>query len=340
MGYTVAEHIKITEDPDTLITKGIANIFQMGSPILEILPIATIGMLEAKGLKTDTLPTIGNRQLNGTYSAQSIGTVAPISEMLGIVGGPVNIDRVFLKTKGLLVDPVQFQLEGKADAISYDFNDNFINNDPVTNKDMFTGIKKRIQEGSGSVNEYTSGGQLIAARDPAAATEGLAPKSDEASAEQFFDYVNALLRKLPKNRRAGTKAMFMNEDGLDLFTSLARRRKLLNTAKDQYDREIETYRGCRLYDIGEKADQTTGIILNTETGGSAGGSTDCTSIYACMMGDEYLQGVQLEPLETREVGEVPSEAGTVFIQWMLEWVVGLFMTNPRSIARLSGIRIL
>ena len=337
MGYSVAEHIKLTEDPKSLITKGVANTLQMGSPVAELVPATTVSQLEVKGLKVQSLPTIGNRRLNATYSAQSIGTVEPISEGLFIVGGPVNIDRVFLETDGLVVDPVKFQLQGKADAMAYELNDVFINNDEVTNKDMFVGVKDRIQKGSGSVNEYTSGGQLIAAQDPATATEGLDITSDDASMQAFLDYVNALIRKMPKNRKAGKRAFLMNEDLLDKFTSVARRQRLLDVTRDQYDREILTYRGIPMYDIGEKADQSTKIITNTETGGSAGGSTTCTSMYLIQTGDEYLQFIQLGPFKTWPVGPVTAELGTVYTQWMVEWVVGLMLINPRCIARLSGL---
>ena len=84
-------------------------------------------------------------------------------------------------------------------------------------------------------------------------------------------------------------------------------------------------------DIGIKADQSTQIITLTET---LSGGTDETSIYGVKYGEgEYLWGIQQTSLEVRDLGEIDTKP---VLRDRVEWVVGLAVSNPRSLARAYG----
>jgi hypothetical protein len=85
--------------------------------------------------------------------------------------------------------------------------------------------------------------------------------------------------------------------------------------------------------LGFKADQTTKIITDTENGTAlTGGAT--TSVYAVKFGDEYLNAWQFEPISVEDIGLL--ENG-VSVRTIIDWGIGLYMYNPRSVARLYGV---
>ena len=124
----------------------------------------------------------------------------------------------------------------------------------------------------------------------------------------------------------------MNSKMYLAYESCMRRENLLKQDTDMFDRIINMFQGCQLIDIGVKADQSTEIITNTET---LSGGTEETSVYAVKYGiNEYFFGIQQEPMDVRDLGEQDSKP---VLRDRVEWVVGLAISNPRSVARLYGV---
>jgi hypothetical protein len=130
--------------------------------------------------------------------------------------------------------------------------------------------------------------------------------------------------------------LFMNKRCLLAVRALLRQEKLLNQAQDQFGRVIDMYGGTRLVDIGVKADQTTEIILNTETAaGVVSGGTECTSIYAVKFGvGDATWGIQEYPMEVTDLGELQTAPK---YRTRVDWPHGLATVSPRSLARMYGI---
>jgi hypothetical protein len=127
--------------------------------------------------------------------------------------------------------------------------------------------------------------------------------------------------------------LLMNKKMLLALRSCLLREKLLDSTKDMFDRRVDVYMGARLMDIGVKSDQTTEIITNTETLG--GGSYE-TSIYAVKFGiGDMTWGIQQYPLEVEDLGELEDKST---YRTRIDWNLGLATVDPRSIARLYGIR--
>jgi len=96
------------------------------------------------------------------------------------------------------------------------------------------------------------------------------------------------------------------------------------------------YKGAQLHDIGYKADQTTRVITSTETAAGADGSSTFTSIYAANYGPDHLSGWQFEPLQAEDLG---LQNNGVIYRTMIDWAMGLFNANVRSMGRLYDIKI-
>jgi hypothetical protein len=127
----------------------------------------------------------------------------------------------------------------------------------------------------------------------------------------------------------------MNKKMLLCLRAVLRAEKLLDNTKDMFDRVVDVYQGCRLVDIGVKADQTTEIITNTEDPDGLYTSDISTSIYAVKFGiGEFLWGIQEYPMEVTDKGLL--EAMPVY-RTEVDWPLGLAHIDPRSIARLCNI---
>ena len=262
------------------------------------------------------------RKVNEGYS-ESTGHFEQAVESISLFGGDIDTDIAIARAKNTIADARAIQQTLKLKAVAYDFNDNFINGNPTSDPEEYKGLVKRVDD----INTEGYTDQLIDLAD----TTNYGILRDSAARFAFLDKVDTLMYAIQGHN---PDFLFMNKKMLLCVRSLLRREKLLDSTKDMFDRIIDVYGGARLVDIGVKADQTTEIILNTE---SKGGGTTCeTSIYAVKFGiGEMTWGIQQYPLEVRDLGEIDSKP--VF-RTRVDWNLGLATVNPRSIARLYGIR--
>ena len=148
------------------------------------------------------------------------------------------------------------------------------------------------------------------------------------------------MNKLMKAVDGGRPDFFIvNEDFQIKFESILRTSGLLTYAKDNMEREFPTFKGIPFIDIGRKNDDTTYILTNNETITGADGTvgTDhCTSIYAVKQGPEYLTMLEKHPLRVRDNNFDPDMINHTYI---IDWVLGMMITHPRSVARLQGLRL-
>ena len=109
----------------------------------------------------------------------------------------------------------------------------------------------------------------------------------------------------------------------------------MSVTKDQLGRELYQYKNATFIDAGYKSDQTTQIIGNVE---NANGTTltggACTSIYGVTVGQEFLTGWQEYGLEVDDAGLLEDR---VTYRTVIDWVIGLAVTHPRSLYQLHGI---
>ena len=138
MAITLTEAAKLST---TDLQKGVLETFVQTSPVLDRIP-----MLEIEGNayaynSEATLPGVEFRAVNGSYS-ESTGTVNQKSETLAILGGDADVDRFIQQTRSNLNDQRATQTAMKVKAISYKFQDTFINGDSSTDANSFDGLKK------------------------------------------------------------------------------------------------------------------------------------------------------------------------------------------------------
>lgn len=319
MAITLAEYAKIAYNGGNLLLGEIADWFLMESNVLQLIPWATDKQLAVQIPAMDTLPTPSWRKINGSYS-ESTGKYQTKIESKYIFGHDIDVDVVVAKAGHTIEDVRQNQREMSSKAMAFEFNDAFING--LTSGDKFKGLDQRIDDiyADGYTDQYFDAGSTAAT--------GRGILYDTTERHYFMDQMDKLLHVI-----AGHKpdACFMNGKMYLAIESCMRRENMLRQDKDMFGRVINQYGNTNLIDIGLKSDQSTEIITNAETGS---GGTDETSIYAVKYGEnQFLWGIQQEALQVRDLGEVQTQP---VYRDRVEWVVGLAISNPRSVARAYG----
>ena len=322
--WTLAELSKI--ETDTL-RKSVIDTLLMESNLMQLLPWETIGQLATTIVRVQDLPSVGFRKINEGYAA-GVGHFEQRVENISLMGCYLDCDKAIARAKNTIADARAITQVMALKAMAYKFNDKFINGSPVTDPEEFKGLKERVTD---VVDEgYTeqkidNAGTYGAARDA-----GILYATIDS-----HNFLNKLDQLIYSIKGHSPDFLLMNKKTLLAVRSLLRKEKLLDNTRDMFDRVVDIYQGCRMVDIGVKADQTTEIITNTEDPDSLYSSDLSTSIYAVKFGiGELLWGIQEYPLEVEDKGLL--EATPVY-RTEIDWPLGLALADPRSIGRLCNI---
>lgn len=289
---------------------GVVETFVDNSPVLARIPLLNVtGNAYAYNVEA-ALPGVEFRAVNSAY-AESTGTVNQRTETLVILGGDADVDTYIVKTRGNLNDQRAIQTRMKSKALAFKYQDTFINGDTAVDANSFDGLKKRL-----------TGAQVVDA--------GVNGTGPVAGGQAFFDFLDQAIAAVV----GGPDVLLMNASVLQRIQSSARR---LNTALpqslDDFGRQVTTYNGIPLVDVGNKADGTA-IIPQTETQGT---STNASSIYAVRFTEDESEpgAVALDNggVDVRDLGE--QNAKPVY-RTRIEWFNGLALFGAGA-ARLRGV---
>jgi len=310
MAYTVAQLAQLETDP--LRKMVIMNLIR-DAKVMEFLPFENVDSLTSIAVRWKSLPTVAFRKINAGYTPNE-GHDEQVWESVYGLGGEIKFDRVFDKIKNTIVDPKKNEINKKLKSLAITFNNYFINGDHATDADGFEGLLKRVSLMPSRQSVYFAG----------AAAAALDPTASVANGRAFF---NALRELHYKTNAGAVNAFFCNEGiyyGVGEVAQYinASGGAFLDVTKDSFDRDITTYRGAPLIDMGLLIDQSTDIITETETAGDAG--ADATSIYGASFNTEQgISGIQLsdpdiyDPLNGGEQESTPTKL------MRIDWWLGL-----------------
>jgi hypothetical protein len=319
VAFTLADLAKIEKDT---LRKSVMDTLLMESDVLQDIPWETLGTLSTTVIRIQDLPSVGFRKVNEGYSSGD-GSLEQNVETVSLMGMYSDVDKVIAKTKNTIGEARAIQQQMMVKAMSYNFNDKFINGDPETDPDEFKGLEQRV----GDLNAAGFTGQYI----DNGGTSGDGILLNSAERNNFLDKFEQAQYAIKGHN---PEWAYMNNTTLRATRSVLRREGLLDTTKDQFDRVVNMYGSTKLSDIGVKADQTTEILPNTETLEDAG-SSESTSIYFCKYGiGEFFWGIQAYEMEVEDVGRL--EGSPVF-RTEVDWPLGLAQSDPYSIARLYAV---
>lgn len=338
----MAQYALLANEP--LVEAVTYSLIDNGSIMARDIPFANKQTLIANGVRFEgNLPTVNWSQLNAE-GVVSIGSPKPYQEVAYTIRNYVDVDKRFVQDENQIADPRSTQVEAVLKAIAYDFNDKFFNNDHVSgNANAPVGLKYRIANGSTygvrSENSIDAGGTDLTSANITATT-----------ANAFLEQLDQLLWSVDAPNGSPSVCIYMNDVMLRRFRRALRVLGTsggLDVTRDQFDRVIESYKGCPVLDVGYKADQSTKIIPgNGKSGSSAVGETSAgvastgssalyTSVYAVNYAPGHFMGWQFEPLQAEDIGLLNN--GVIY-RTLIDWAGGLMNASTRSIARLYDVK--
>ncbi len=320
MAWTLAEFSKIETDP---LRKSVIDTLLMESNLLELVPWETIGALSTNVVRMKDLPSWGYRKVNEAY-AESTGHFESKVENISLGGLDIDTDKAIARAKNSIADARTIQQTMALKAAAYAFNYKVITGNPTTDPEEFKGLRLRIDD------IYTEGytDQKFACN-----STSVGILNSDATCYAFLTDFDKLIYAIDGHN---PDYALMNKKMLLALRASLRKVRLLDNSKDMFGRIIDTYGNTRLVDIGVQSDQTTEIILNTETAaGVASGGTECTSIYCVKFGiGEETWGIQEYPMEVADLGELQTKP---CYRTRVDWPHGLATISPRSLSRMYGI---
>jgi len=320
MAWNLAELSKIENDP---LRKSVIDGLLLESNLLEVIPWETIGKLATTVVRYKDLPSYGYRKINEAF-AESTGHFEQKVENVSLGGLDIDTDIAIARAQNTIADARAIQQAMALKSAAYHFNWKFISGNPNSDPEEFKGLRLRVDD----INDEGFTDQKIVCN-----STSVGILNSATTIHAFLNDVDKLIYAIDGHN---PDFLLMNRKMLLALRASLRQEKLLNNSQDMFGRVIDMYGSTRLIDIGVRADQTTEIILNTETAaGAASGGTECTSIYAVKFGvGNLFWGIQEYPMEVRDIGELPTAP---VYRTRVDWPHGLAGVTPRCMARLYGV---
>jgi len=306
MALTLLEAAKL--ETGNAYKSGVIELYAGSSEILTNLPFQNITGNAMSYTREDSLPNVGFRGVNETYTA-STGVLNPLTESLVIAGGDLDVDKFIVDTMGVQQRTVHEQM--KIRALSLAWTKKFIKGDNQSDPREFDGLQVRVV-----------GDQKIAAGTTDGGTALSLAKLDEAIDQTLnpthLIMSKAMARKFAVAARTYTIAGFISWD-LGAFGN-----------------RVMSYNGIPIITVD--LDNTGSKILDfnevSYTSSAWGGTATGTSIYIVSMGADALTGLQNGTIDVRDLGELPT--APVF-RTRIEWYNGMAIFNGRAVTRLGSI---
>lgn len=318
---TLAEFALTTTDK--VLSKFVKTLIRE-SKAMGSVPFMNSDVLSVVNKKWQTLPAGQTRNLNEGYS-QVKGTTKDETWEPSIYGGDIAIDRLLKNVSNAIESEVSLQTKMFIAGMAADWTYDFIANDGVTNPKGMVGLKALA-------TSYQNSKMLINVG------TGSAVLDVTNSSANMNKFINALERaiKYVGGERGGKVCLYMNENTYLGVSAALRAANLLDTTKDQFDRQFNTFAGAPLIDVGLKSDRTTEIIPLTETDNA---TADGTSIYVVRWDEnDGAIGIQngnldvYDPLGGREMETQPATL------LRCDWATMIIPRSDFCIARIYGIK--
>ncbi|WP_336791778.1 major capsid protein [Gordonia malaquae] len=311
MALTLAQAATLSQDQ---LARGIHEIFVQESPILDRLPLMPIEGNAYAYNSEETLPGVAFRGVNEPYT-ESTGTFNQLTEKLVILGGDSDVDRFIQQTRSNVFNQRAEQDKLKVKAMSYKFQDHFINGDVAVDTKGFDGLKKRVV-GNQVIDAGTNGAPVLG--------------NGTTDTHAFFDKLDELVAACP-----GADAFYCNRQVRSKLISAGRRIGGTEFVKeDETGKRVAQWNGIPFLDIGDNLAGSQ-ILPQSETVGS---SSVTSSIYAVRFGgtdgDQAVTGLTNGGIMVDDLGQLQEKPA---LRTRIEFYCGLALFGGKAAARLRGV---
>lgn len=284
---------------------GIIELFARNSDILSALPFEDIPGGSLTYNQEAALPGVGFRGVNEAYS-ESVGVINPVTEVLTISGGDMDVDRSLIKTRGPGIRAVHESVKVK--ALAQQWHLKFIKGDSRTSPKEYDGLQARLTGDQLISNSAAIGGGALSLA-----------KLDEAI--DAVDEPTHLIMTKAMRRKFAVAQRDQNIGGYVTFS------------RNEFGTQVTSYNDLPILiaDANDIATSNHSLGFN-ET--PSGGGTNSTSIYIVSMREGMLTGIQNGGIEVMDLGQQDSKP---VMRTRIEWLSGIALMHPRAAARLADI---
>lgn len=248
-------------------------------------------------------------------------------ETLKIIENKIVIDKVLLDVKTYIQDPIAMQTRAYGEIVKNTVNNLLINGDPTSDTSDPAGLDFRIKNDAFFLNQSVNAANLDV-------------DASDANRLTWLDHIDNVITLVG----GGASGNFIvNRQTWIKFRSSLRALKLLDTTKDQFDREITQYGNHKIYDAGLKpAGAVSGAVaqqvIGDDTHTSAYGTASTTPMYLVSVeGDEGARLLQLHPLRVTKVGLDPGDPKDYVVD--VTWPVGFLFPSKYALGSIQGLNI-
>lgn len=276
MALTLLEAAKLNSGD--VYKAGVLTKFAETSDILRVLPFEGINGNSLKYNVEETLPGIGFRGVNESYT-ESTGIINPKVESLTIAGGDLDVDKFIVDTMGTDQRAVQESMKVKALALAW--TRTFIKGDNESDPREFDGLQVRLTGDALIENHATGAGLSLAKLDEAI---------DAVDGATHIVMSKSVRRRLTVAAR--TSAVAGN----------------ITYSVDEFGRQVTKYNDLPVL-IADKDNTNTEILGYTETGTT-------TSVYVVAFGEGEVSGLENGGMDVRDIGELETKpAFRTRVEW-------------------------
>lgn len=216
------------------------------------------------------------RAINTEY-VPGKATTSQVSNNLIPMGGSFEVDRVLNGLGPAQTAAVQFQLMELLIAVRERFVRELLYGDTSVDPNTFNGLSKAL---TGSVTELTTSTSWTGINTQALALAEL-DKIDIWLSSIVASSVGSMTDGQPGAIPPGVRAILGNTRSITRLKTLIRWASTVTVSKDNFDQDIDNYRGYALIDLGDRADGASPIIPIT---------ANVTELYAVSLGLDAVHG--------------------------------------------------
>jgi predicted ester cyclase len=303
MALTLLEAAKLVSG--NVQRAGIIELFARNSDILAALPFEDIPGGALSYNQEGALPGVAFRGVNEAYT-EGVGVINPVTEVLTIAGGDLDVDRSLIRTRGAGVRAVHEAMKVKALAQTWHLK--FIKGDSSSTPKEFDGLQSRL-----------TGDQLIA-NSAASGGAGLSLAKLDEAIDAVDDATHLIMSKSVKRRFAAAGRA----------TAIS---GYVTHTTDSFGRPVTKYNDLPILvaDASDIASGNRGLAFD-ET--PSGGGSDSTSVYVVAFREGMLTGIQNGSMEVMDLGQQDSKP---VMRTRIEWLSGMALMHPRAACRLADI---
>lgn len=319
--FTLADYERTA--PDNL-SKAVVRTWREASPILDMLKFKTSDNLSEKILRFGSIPIVPWRNVGEAFAQLKVNPDV-VEERLYFMGAKIDVPYEYVKAKSL-INLRTAQSDAIVRGAGFAFNDCFFNNTPTADPKAIVGLWYRLINDLAAAQSINGGGVDISP-DTALTTA--------AWTSSLFDLIDRLMSVVDGN--PSDKVLMMGTTLYNRLQSACRQSNLLDTTQDQLGRQFLTLGkgGPKIVDVGYKVDQSAHILGDVETAaGTALTGGAVSSMFCARFGEPYLCGWCQEMPTAEDVGLLEDR---VNYRTVVKFSPGLYLTHPRSIARVYNI---